>query len=375
MEAVQTVPPLEITAPRKVRQIVMSSAAGAMGEYVWGWGGCVHTVLYYNKKPLAEEEEDSGSLHAGWIKESLAIALSQQPLFSGRLQKLDDVNYGIVANDAGVRLIEARLPVTMSEFLLDLDRACGSTRREAEAQLVFWRDVDQTDPQFCPLFYVQVTKFACGGYSFGISCSLFLVDILFKENFLRKWADIHKNMVTKERPLFYLPNIKYTPASNITDVISSSASQDNSADDQTIIFNVKYSNEDNPPITDNTIALLCVEKAETKLGTKMALEYFSFSYVKESNNDNNMVMKLEKCSSKYDLATNKKNLSFKDQVASWDDFGTNELEFRKGNLPLRVSNWIGSVSKGFIMAIPYYFDNHENVSGLKVIVKMDSINK
>ncbi|KAF4374782.1 hypothetical protein F8388_020303 [Cannabis sativa] len=307
MEAVQTVPPLEITAPRKVRQIVMSSAAGAMGEYVWGWGGCVHTVLYYNKKPLAEEEEDSGSLHAGWIKESLAIALSQQPLFSGRLQKLDDVNYGIVANDAGVRLIEARLPVTMSEFLLHLDRACGSTRREAEAQLVFWKDVDQTDPQFY--------------------------------------------------------------------VISSSASQDNSADDQTIIFNVKYSNEDNPPITDNTLALLCVEKAETKLGTKMALEYFSFSYVKESNNDNNMMMKLEKCSSKYDLATNKKNLSFKDQVASWDDFGTNELEFRKGNLPLRVSNWIGSVSKGFIMTIPYYFDNHENVSGLKVIVKMDSINK
>ncbi|XP_062073891.1 uncharacterized protein LOC133778085 [Humulus lupulus] len=384
IEAVQTVPPSKITAPRKVRQVSWSPAAAMGSDNVWGyWGGCFHMVLYYKKHHLGVSGEDSGSIHAGWIKESLATALSHQPLLSGRLQKSErsilengdgdeegEVVHEIVANDAGARLIEARLPVTISEFLLDLDSSSKSYSSKKEAELVFWKDVDETDPRFCPLFYVQVTKFVCGGYSFGISCSLLLVDLLFKENFLKKWADIHKNLVSKERPLFYLPNIKYTPASDITDVISSRASQDSG---QTIIFNVTYSNEDNPSIT-TTLALLCVEEAGNKLGTKMDLEFsLSYhSYVKEPSK-NNMVMKLEKCS-KYDQLASKKNLSLKNRInnASWDDFGTKELEFRNGNEPLSVSNWIGSVTKRFVVTIPYYYDNHGNISGVKVIVKMDS---
>lgn len=150
IEAVQTVPPSKITVPRKVRQVSLPSSVSSDV-----WGGCVHMVLYYNK--LASGEE-SGSLHAGWIKESLAKALSQQPLVAGRLQKGERVGGGeeegqnvIVSNDAGVRLVEARISMTMSEFLLS-----NTVREEAEAELVFWKDVDQTDPQFCPLFYVQV---------------------------------------------------------------------------------------------------------------------------------------------------------------------------------------------------------------------------
>lgn len=144
IEAIQTVPPSKITAPRKVRQ-VSSDVSGVAG-------GCVHVVLYYNKA----SQGDSGSLHAGWSKESLARALSEQPLLAGRLQKGERVgdheeanNINVVSNDAGVRLVEARIGVTMAEFLLECNK-------EAEAELVFWKDIDQLDPQFSPLLYIQV---------------------------------------------------------------------------------------------------------------------------------------------------------------------------------------------------------------------------
>lgn len=153
IEAVQTVPPSKITAPRTVRQVLSTSDVSGVS------GGCLHVVLYYNK---ASDQGDSGSLHAGWIKESLAGALSEQPLLAGRLQKgeINDNNIvdeeaknivNVVSNDAGVRLIEARIGATMAEFLLET-----SMRKEAEAELVFWKHIDQVDPQFCPLFYVQV---------------------------------------------------------------------------------------------------------------------------------------------------------------------------------------------------------------------------
>lgn len=160
-----------------------------------------------------------------------------------------------------------------------------------------------------------------------------------------------------ERPLFYLPNLKGAPNSNITNIFSSSPSEDSG---QTLIFNVKYSNEDE---LIGTLALLSVEEAETKLVSKMALEFY-LCYVKEPSN----MVKLEKCS-KHDQLVIKPNLSLKD--ASWDDFGTNDLEFRKGNGPVCVSNWIGSVSSGLVMAIPKYLDNHDQgVFEVNIIVRI-----
>lgn len=210
-----------------------------------------------------------------------------------------------------------------------------------------------------------MTKFECGGYSFGISCSLLLADLLFEENFLKTWAEIHKNMLSKngvaERPLFYLPNLKnIAPTSNITNVISSSPSKDSG---QTMIFSVTNSNEDE---LISTHAFLCVEEAETKLGSKMAPEFSALTYVKELSD----AVRIEKCSKDDHQHVIEPNLSLKDQIksASWDEFGANELEFRKGSGPVRVSHWIGSVSCGFVMAIPCYSGEPQSLSRVKVIV-------
>jgi hypothetical protein len=56
----------------------------------------------------------------------------------------------MVSNDTGVRLVEAKITMTLQEFL-------GLEEREkAEAELVFWMDFDEQNPQFSPPLYVQV---------------------------------------------------------------------------------------------------------------------------------------------------------------------------------------------------------------------------
>lgn len=160
IEGVQTIPPSKVTEPRQVRR-VLGSATSDDNKVLSGgvFGQCLHVLLYYERA----SQEDSGWLHAGWMKESLSRALPDQPMISGRLRRrrdgvgLDDdqqqehhVELEIVSNDSGVRLIEARISGTLSEFL------DSKARQVAEAELVFWKDIDEQNPQFCPLFIVQV---------------------------------------------------------------------------------------------------------------------------------------------------------------------------------------------------------------------------
>lgn len=144
IESVQSVPPFKITDPQPVRRL---SGADPVGLGVLRQ--CLHILLYYTKVT----QDDSDWLHAGWIKESLSRALLEQPLFAGRLREgaIELGELVIVANDCGVRLIHSRTPMTMSEFL-----AYKDSMEDAEANLVFWNDIDEQNPRYSPLFYVQV---------------------------------------------------------------------------------------------------------------------------------------------------------------------------------------------------------------------------
>ncbi|XP_028083588.1 protein ECERIFERUM 26-like, partial [Camellia sinensis] len=199
IEAAQSVTPTKATDPRLSRQVAITdSATSAIFRRRF------QAILYY-KKALSEE---SGWLLVGWMKLSLGKALEEQPILAGRLRRGEGGKgeLEIVSNDSGVRVIEARISTTLAEFL-DLKE-----REDAEAELVFWNDVDDQNPQFSPLFYIQVTNFQCGGYSIGISCSLVLADPLAIISFLRRWVNIHNRMVSEadeaKPPLFYLPNFK-----------------------------------------------------------------------------------------------------------------------------------------------------------------------
>lgn len=110
-------------------------------------------ILCYNKA----SDDDSGWIVAGWIKESLGRALVENPVLAGRLRKGEGDSCAgdmeIVSNDCGVRMVEAQINITLAEFL-DLKH-----KKVAESELVFWEDVQESTPQYSPLFYIQVSEF------------------------------------------------------------------------------------------------------------------------------------------------------------------------------------------------------------------------
>lgn len=145
IEAVQTVMPAIPTDPRISRQVSIEKDINSSI-----FQRRFHMILYYKKA----SNEDSGWLLAGWTKESLAEALSDQPILAGRLRRVEGGDGGrleIVPNDSGVRLIEARIPINLEEFL-NL-----RNKEAAENQLVFWESIDEQDPQFSPLYYFQAS--------------------------------------------------------------------------------------------------------------------------------------------------------------------------------------------------------------------------
>ncbi|KAM5573067.1 spermidine hydroxycinnamoyltransferase 2 [Rosa sericea] len=335
IESVQSVMPFKITDPRPARQVLAADPVG-LGIFQQ----CLHILLYYTKAI----QEDSGWLHAGWIKESLSRALLEQPLFAGRLRTSDGGELEIVANDSGIRLVETRTPMTMAEFLSYKD-----STEDTEDKLVFWKTIDEQSPQYSPLFYVQVTYFQCGGRSVGISCSVLLADLLFKENFLKKWANIHHNLLSDKclpaTPFYNFPHVENSGKSCKNIFVSIPSKKCG----KTMIFNVAAEKAD----SENDDALqLCVEEAESKFG-------FGKLFVK-INISSCSAIKVENFQ-KEGLA--KPKLS-RIAEADWDDFGAKEVEFREGNKPATVSYWFGFISGGLVMAVPSSADQE----GASVIV-------
>ncbi|CAK9173302.1 unnamed protein product [Ilex paraguariensis] len=346
VEAFQTVLPLNQTDPRQLRRVSPTKTF-----FPSILQRRLHSVLCYNKA----SEEDSGWAMAGWIKESLGLALLEQPLLAGRLRRGEGVDGGleIVSNDCGVRLIEAKIEMDLAE-VVDL-----KGREEVEAELVFWEDIDEENPQFSPLFYVQVTNFKCGGYSIGISCSLLLADPLFMASFFKSWASIHRALISKtdtlKKPIFYLPNLRKTGCSPTTQNCSIPSKNRG----QSLIFKMAETNLNLDTEMQKTLAMLCIEAAESHLGTKMAMKFSVF--VREPSG----AIKVENC---LERGLVQKPLSIVSQLTdgNWDDLGADEVCFNEENKPACVSYWINSFSdEGLVMVIPSPKDGG---SGTRIIV-------
>ncbi|KAJ8754312.1 hypothetical protein K2173_002763 [Erythroxylum novogranatense] len=327
IEAIQSVPPLRVTEPRQTRQVSVVDTDAATRVF----HGCLNIVLYYN----GAVTENSGWVVAGWFKESLMRTLVEHPMLSGRLRRVEHGNgeLEIVSNDSGARLIEAKIPIKLQEFLDSKDR------EKLEAELVLWKNIDEENPQFSPLFYVQVTNFQCGGYSIGISCSLLLADLFIAQNFISQWAEMHRDVVSKNEvvklPIFYLPNLKpksFSPDCTITTTPSKNSGQ-------TMIFRTESQSVD----LKNALRL-SIEEAESKLGVEMPSEFFLV--VKEST----MVTKVRNCK-KHDLEMLPSKLGPKLVSSSWDVLGINGVAFHEENKPACVSYWIGSIKDGLVLAI------------------------
>ncbi|XP_050378287.1 deacetylvindoline O-acetyltransferase [Argentina anserina] len=323
IESVQTITPHKITDPRPILSV---SAADPTGLGIFQ--NCLHILLYYTKA----SQEESGWLHAGWIKESLSRALLEQPLFAGRFRVNDSGEMEIIGNDSGVRLVESRSPMTMAEFLSYKD-----SREDTEEELVFWKTIDEQSPQYSPLFYVQVTYFQCGGSSVGISCSVVLADLMFKENFLKKWADIHHNLLSDKR-------LPVTPFYNSINVGKNGKSANHifvsipsKKCGKTMIFSVAAENVD---LDDDDALKICVEEAESKFGFGKLFVNINSSSCSAIRIKNFRKEGLDKSKIK-GIAE-----------VGWDVFGAKEVAFREGNKPAGVSYWFGFISGGLVLAVP-----------------------
>ncbi|KAK7346766.1 hypothetical protein VNO80_21289 [Phaseolus coccineus] len=337
IEAVLSVRPWKVSEPRRVRQVLMSDTDTIVKTK--GIHGCYQIVLYYEF--LNEKECDK--FLAGWIVESLSSALVEHPLLSGRLKRKDSDEHEtlleIVSNDSGIRLYEVRFPMVLSEFL-----ALRAEKEHLEAELVFWKDIDEHNPQFSPLFYVQVTQFECGGYTIGISCSLLLADALVVKNFLKTWADIHYSMLLQREeiktPIFHHPLFYEPPPA---DVINRTRCRRAHG----IAFKVTTKDLNLNQEFWREVAMLCIEEAEQKLHKR---EWTEFSlFVKESCE----VIKVEG-HSKSGYCKKVLEQSLKNEISggTWNDFGKCVM-FHEGNKPVLVSRWIGSiVDDGIVVVVP-----------------------
>ncbi|KAI3463602.1 hypothetical protein Pfo_020265 [Paulownia fortunei] len=349
VEAVQTVVPTKPTDPRESFRLLvpqnLSSTSLLQRRF--------HIVLCYNKA----WDEDSGWLVAGRIKESLGRALQEQPILAGRVRKCEEsgMDLQIVSNDSGVRLVEAKAEMKLDDFLE------MKAKREAEAELVFWEDVLEQNPQFSPLFYVQVTNFSCGGYSIGISCSLLLVDPFVLTSFLKRWSNAHNNMVSRtdvpKIPTFYLPNLG-KPGSSPALLMGSNTGK-NAA--ESVIFKIPTKILDLDNNIHKNLAALCINEAEREVGRTMASNLSLFLKVPAED------AKVEFCSREGLLESPSGNINGLTCARTWDELGLDSICFNEGKKPAYVSCWINSVvDEGCVMIIPTSDAN--NTSGMKIVV-------
>lgn len=354
VEAIQTVIPMKITDPRLSRRITLPENFNSVDLQ-----RRFHMVLYYNKA----SETDSGWIVAGWFKESLGTAIVESPIFAGRLRKLEDANcvgdLELVSNDSGVRMLEANFPMNMDDFIV------YKKKENVENELVYWEDIHETSPQFSPLFYVQVTNFKCGGYSIGISCSLFLADPFAMTSFLKSWSKIHNHLVSQidspKIPAFYTPNftkIGSSPTLSIT--IPKTRNQIT----KTLIFK----NSKNPLKLNNNeflkkIASKCIGEIEEKIGKKISS---NFTFLVKENFEN---VKMENCS-REEIIKEENGLSI--VLANWDDLGAaDKVRFIEGNKAIHISCWIinGENNQDLVMISP---TPDEDSSELNIIITVSN---
>ncbi|XP_071722932.1 stemmadenine O-acetyltransferase-like [Rutidosis leptorrhynchoides] len=342
IEAVQTCPPRSVTAePRPTRRVSVTDDLAGTGIF----SKCLNMILYYNKST----EEDTGYLVAGWFKESLGKAMSDLPMLSGRFRvPAKGGEPAVVANDSGVRLLEAKIPMSLNQFMDSKDK------EDIEAKLVFWKDIDEEIPQYSPLVYVQVTNFECGGYAVGITCSILLADLFMMSDFLHRWANIHSKLMeqigekNKVVPLFYFHNDEKSKL--IPTILTNSDQRKNGS--QTIIFKNVVARE-NPGFETEpykNLSFQAIKKAEKQIGVKIGPK---ISLIVQVSTDMMKIGSFQKDEDEI-IVGSKSNGNYEDVLsnARWEELG--EICFHENNKPDYVSYWIGSKhgDDAILMAIP-----------------------
>lgn len=101
----------------------------------------MHLIFYHTETPFGSSDLET-------LRVSLSEVLSAYPPVTGRLTRGRDGGWDVKCNDAGVRLLRAKVASTVEEWLRTAD---GSEERD----LTIWEDMPE-DPSIWSPFRIQV---------------------------------------------------------------------------------------------------------------------------------------------------------------------------------------------------------------------------
>ncbi|XP_012855779.1 PREDICTED: rosmarinate synthase-like [Erythranthe guttata] len=131
------------------------------------------------------------------LRESISDMLSYFPMVTGRLLRTSDGDWTVKCNDAGLRMVEAKvMKGSVEKWLRNVDR-------KKELKLVHWEEMFYK-PYFWSTFYVQITEFEGGGLAIGLSCTRLLSDPICATMMIKAWADTTLIGEITSPPLFRL---------------------------------------------------------------------------------------------------------------------------------------------------------------------------
>ncbi|XP_075516384.1 stemmadenine O-acetyltransferase-like [Primulina tabacum] len=164
----------------------------------------VQAIFYYQSNPFIHgpmsDQLDN-------LRVSLSQLLNDYPVVTGRLTRdPKDGWWQIKCDDAGLRMLRAKVDTAMDEWLRSADA-------EEEQDLMVWEDMPQ-NPSFWSPFRIQVNYFECGGMAIALRCHHMHADITSAILLIKSWTDVHRGQPLLHPPIFQLstpPTVHWIP--------------------------------------------------------------------------------------------------------------------------------------------------------------------
>ncbi|MQL95211.1 hypothetical protein Taro_027876 [Colocasia esculenta] len=156
----------------------------------------LHLVFYY-----APAAATAAGMGRDRLKESLSEVLTNYPPVTGRLTSPAEEggNWVVRCNDAGVRVLDARVGCSLEEWLRETPAA-------AERELAQWEAMGEDRFIWSP-FCIQISEFECGGVAIGVSCAHMYADATCATLFVKAWGDVHRRACIANPPFFHPPGL------------------------------------------------------------------------------------------------------------------------------------------------------------------------
>ncbi|CAH2044577.1 unnamed protein product [Thlaspi arvense] len=147
----------------------------------------VHVIFYYARSPFGSFDLDS-------VRIPLSELLSMYPPAVGRVTKNPDGVWGVKCNDAGLRILKAKVSVGIDEWLRSADG-------HEESHLTAWEDMPE-DPSTWSPFRLQINEFEGGGVAIGLSCPHRHADPTTLTILLKSWTEAQRRQCIVHPPSF-----------------------------------------------------------------------------------------------------------------------------------------------------------------------------